>query len=162
MEIRHITQKDNLLEISSIYERSWKHAYKNMIPQAYLDSIPPGQWVNIANKTGMNHLVVIEDGQMIGTAGFCRSRWEKYSDYGEIVSIYFLPAYMGKGYGRLLLNRCMEELKQCGYDKILLWVLEENHRARKFYEKNGFICSEVFREGTIGGKDVREVLYFTA
>ncbi len=159
MEIRYITQKDNLLEISSIYERSWKHAYKNMIPQAYLDSIPSGQWVN---KTGMNHLVVIEDGQMIGTAGFCRSRWEKYSDYGEIVSIYFLPAYMGKGYGRLLLNRCMEELKQCGFDKILLWVLEENHRARKFYEKNGFICSEVFREDTIGGKDVREVLYFAA
>ena len=43
---------------------------------------------------------------------------------------------------------------------MLLWVLEDNHRARKFYEKNGFIYSEVFRDDNISGKDIREVLYF--
>ena len=43
---------------------------------------------------------------------------------------------------------------------MLLWVLEDNHRARKFYEKNGFIYSEVFFDDNIGGKNVREVLYF--
>ncbi|MDE7423423.1 MAG: GNAT family N-acetyltransferase [Lachnospiraceae bacterium] len=160
MEIRYINQNDNLLEISNIYENSWKYAYKNIIPQDYLDSIPTGQWVNRINKAGMNNLVIIEDGLIMGTAGFCKSRWEKYSNYGEIVSIYFLPEYIGKGYGRLLLNKCIEELKHCGFSKILLWVLEDNHRARSFYEKNGFICSEVFLEDNIGGKDLREVLYF--
>ena len=108
----------------------------------------------------MNNLVLIEHGSLIGTASFCKSRWEKYSEYGEIVSIYFLPDYIGKGYGRLLLNKCIKELKQCGFSKVLLWVLEDNHRARKFYEKNGFIYSEVFRDDNIGGKDIREVLYF--
>lgn len=53
----------------------------------------------------------------------------------------------------------MEELKQRGFDKVLLWVLEDNHRARKFYEKFGFVYSEVFMDDNIGGKDVREVLY---
>ena len=48
------------------------------------------------------------------------------------------------GYGRRLLNKCMEELKQYGFSKVLLWVLEDNHRARKFYEKNGFVYSGVF------------------
>ena len=160
MEIRYINQNDNLLEISNIYENSWKYAYKNIIPQDYLDSIPTGQWVNSINKAGMNNLVIIEDGLIMGTASFCKSRWEKYSNYGEIVSIYFLPEYIGKGYGRLLLNKCIEELKECGFSKILLWVLEDNHRARSFYEKNGFICSQVFLEDNIGGKDLREVLYF--
>ena len=160
MEIRYINQNDNLLEISNIYENSWKYAYKNIIPQDYLDSIPTGQWVNSINKVGMNNLVIIEDRLIMGTASFCKSRWEKYSNYGEIVSIYFLPEYIGKGYGRLLLNKCIEELKQCGFSKILLWVLEDNHRARSFYEKNGFICSEVFLDDNIGGKDLREVLYF--
>lgn len=160
IEIRYITQNDNLLEISNIYENSWKYAYKNIIPQGYLDSIPTGQWVNSINKVGMNNLVIIEDRLIMGTASFCKSRWEKYSNYGEIVSIYFLPEYIKKGYGRLQLNKWIEELKQCGFNKILLWVLEDNHRARSFYEKNGFICSEVFLDDNIGGKDLREVLYF--
>ena len=61
-----------------------------------------------------------------------------------------------------MLNKCIEELKRCGFIKVLLWVLEDNHRARKFYEKNGFICSDVFLDDNIGGKDVREVLYILA
>lgn len=124
-----------MIYLSKIYESSWKYAYKGMIPQDYLDSIPEGQWVNNINKAGRNSLVMIERGRMIGTASFCKSRWEKYSDYGEIVSIYFLPDYIGKGYGRLLLNKCIEELKRCGFNKVLLRVLADNHRARKFYEK---------------------------
>ena len=30
MEIRYITKDDNPLEISKIYESSWKYAYKNI------------------------------------------------------------------------------------------------------------------------------------
>lgn len=162
MEIRYITEEDNPLEISNIYESSWKYAYKDIIPQSYLDSIPAGQWAGSINKVDMNSLVLTENGKIVGTASFCRSRWEEYSEYGEIVSIYFLPDYIGKGYGRSLLNKCIEKLRQCGFNKVLLWVLEDNHRARKFYEKNGFFYSKVFRDDDIGGKIVREVLYFLA
>ena len=111
MEIRYVNKNDDPLEISKIYESSWKYAYKGIIPQDYLDSIPTGQWANSINKVGLNSLVLIEQGRIIGTASFCKSRWEKYSDYGEVVSIYFLPDYIGKGYGSLLLNKCIEELK---------------------------------------------------
>ena len=107
----------------------------------------------------MKNLVVTENGRIIGTAAICRSRWEKFSVYGEIVSIYLLPEYMGKGYGNRLLKRCIEELSKLGFDRILLWVLEENIRARKFYEKNGFACSEEYLNDNIGGKELREVMY---
>ena len=160
MEIRYINQSDDLLEISNIYESSWKYAYKDIIPQDYLDSIPTGHWASSINKNGMNNLVVIENGRIIGTASICKSRWQQYSDYGEIVSIYFLPAYMGKGFGQHLLKRCIEELNILGHDKILLWVLEDNQRARSFYEKNGFSCSEIYLNDNIGGKDLREVMYY--
>lgn len=160
MEIRYITKDDNPLAISKIYERSWKYAYKGIIPQDYLDNIPEGRWADSVNKANMNSLILIECGRIIGTASFCKSRWKKYSDYGEIVSIYFLPDYIGKGYGRLLLGECIKELKKFGFCKVLLWVLEDNYRARKFYEKNGFLCSEVSMDDNIGGKNIREVLYF--
>lgn len=63
MEIRYINQNDNLLEISNIYESSWKYAYKDIIPQEYLDSIPNGQWANSIGKAGMNNLILIENGR---------------------------------------------------------------------------------------------------
>ncbi len=159
MEIRYVRPDDSLLAISNIYERSWKYAYQNIIPQDYLDSIPTGRWANSITKNGMNNLVLLENGLIIGTAGICKSRWENYRDYGEIVSIYFLPEYIGKGYGASLLKKCVEELKKLGFHRILLWVLEENSRARRFYERNGFTCSGEYMNDTIGGKELREVMY---
>lgn len=42
MEIRQIRQEDDRMAISHIYEESWKFAYRNIVPQSYLDSIPVG------------------------------------------------------------------------------------------------------------------------
>ena len=56
--------------------------------------------------------------------------------------------------------RCITEsdCKQ-SYDDVFLWVLEENTHARRFYEKNGFSCTDDYREDVIGGKTLREIRY---
>ncbi len=41
-----------------------------------------------------------------------------------------LTEHMGKGYGKLLLQAAIAELKKMGYEDIFLWVLRENIRAR--------------------------------
>jgi len=51
------------------------------------------------------------------------------------------------------------ELSKAGYQDIFLWVLEENKRARNFYERQGFVCANQFLNVNIGGKDLREVQY---
>lgn len=159
MEIRYLNSSDDLNEISSIYERSWKYAYQGIIPQTYLDSIPEGCWAGGITNDGMHTLVMSYNGQLIGTASFCQSRRTELCGFGEIVSIYLLPEYIGKGYGKHLLNRCIEELCKLGYRELILWVLEENQRARIFYERNGFFCTDICRLDTIGGKKLAEVLY---
>ena len=159
MEIRYLTPDDSILEISNIYEQSWKYAYHNIIPQSFFDSIPTGRWAGGISREGMQNLVLLENDRIIGTASICKSRWAQYPDYGEIVSIYFLPEYIGQGYGKYLIKKCVAELNQLGFDSVLLWVLEENTRARHFYEKHGFICTEEYRDDNIGGKALREVLY---
>ena len=159
MEISYLSPEDDLYAVSNVYEKSWKSAYKEILPQKYLDSILAGRWVNSINKKGMHNLVAVENGNIIGTCGFCRSRWEKYFGYGEIVSLYFLPEYIGKGFGKHLICKAVEELERMGYNSIILWVLEENFRARRFYEKNGFIFSGEYMQNIIGGKEVREVMY---
>ena len=75
------------------------------------------------------------------------------------MTIYLLPEYIGKGIASQLINACIEELEFLGYTEILLWVLEDNLRARRFYEKHGFICTEDYMDDNIGGKSLREVMY---
>lgn len=157
--IRQLTEKDDPLQISNIYEQSWKHAYKGIIPQQFLDSIPSGRWVKSLDTPGRTHFAAELDGKLIGTASICPSRWEKHKDCGEIVSIYFLPEYIGKGFGGALFDRCVSELTKQGFERVILWVLEENLAARRFYERNGFVCTGEYREDSIGGKPLREVLY---
>ena len=76
-----------------------------------------------------------------------------------MITIYVLPDYMGKGYGRRLMDAVMSELKKQGYKEVFLWVLEDNSRARRFYESLGYKCMDEYIDDNIGGKDLREVRY---
>jgi ribosomal protein S18 acetylase RimI-like enzyme len=159
LEIRYITESDDRLAISKVYEESWKYAYKGIVPQDYLDSIPEGQWASHMEQEDRKNLVMVQNGIIIGTSGFGKSRMEEMDGFGEIISLYFLTDYMGNGYGRLLLQTVVEELKKMGFDKVFLWVLEENRNARDFYEKCGFVQTERCLFSDIGGKKLKEVQY---
>lgn len=45
MEIRPLRKSDDRLEVSRIYEESWKFAYQGIVPQSYLDGIPAGDFM---------------------------------------------------------------------------------------------------------------------
>lgn len=100
-----------------------------------------------------------EEKKLIGTACVSLSRWPDWPGFGEVVSLYLLPEYMGRGYGKALLAAAVETLAGQGFRDALLWGLEENRRARRFYEKAGFVFSGGFMEDEIGGRPIREVLY---
>lgn len=159
MEIRAVCTDDDRSALSRIYEESWKSAYRGIIPQSYLDSIAPGLWIPNFDRVGLYSLVLIENGSFIGSASYCPSRFDKYKGFGEIVSIYLLPEYMGRGFGKPLLDAAMAALAGMGFQDLFLWVLEENFRARRFYEKAGFSPSGDYLEDNIGGKALRELQY---
>lgn len=159
MEIRHLLPGDSRTAVSRVYEKSWKYAYRGIIPQDYLDSIPEGRWAANLDRPGRHTLLCVDGGEIVGTSSFCRSRWEQYDGCGEVVSIYLLPDHMGKGLGILLMERTVLELRKLGYKNIFLWVLAENTRARAFYERFGFRRTEDLQTGSIGGRDLREIRY---
>ncbi|WP_373265802.1 GNAT family N-acetyltransferase [Hungatella hathewayi] len=159
MEIRLMIPSDNRFALSHIYEESWRYAYKGIIPQAYLDSIPTGRWAANFDQAEMNTIVMIQNDIFIGTTSFCKSRYPEFKEFGEIVSLYMLPEYMGNGYGKHLLNAAVDGLIRLGYCDIFLWVLEENYRARSFYEKAGFKPTNHYLNDSIGGRDLWEVQY---
>ena len=159
MEIRYAASMDDPLKISRVYEESWKYDYRGIIPQDYLDSIPAGRWASGIDNPNWKTIVCVEDGRIVGTSSFCSSRFEQFPGWGEVISIYLLPEYMGKCYGKRLLETAVTELRKQGYANVFLWVLEENSRARHFYERFGFSPTGDFLETEIGGKALREVRY---
>lgn len=159
MEIRYINSFDDRNLISKIYENSWRYAYRGIIPQGYLGKIPNGHWSKNFDIPDWNTVVCVYDGKYIGTSSFCESRFEKYKNLGEIISIYLLPEYIGLGYGKKLLDFVIEQLKKKGYNEVFLWVLEENEKTRRFYEKYDFRLDTDYLEVTIGGKKLKEVRY---
>lgn len=67
----------------------------------------------------------------------------------EIERIYVLQEFQGLKIGQLLLEKAIEIAHQMKAQSIWLGIWEENHRAIRFYEKNGFVAFDkhIFRLG---------------
>lgn len=150
-------------ELGEIHSEYWKVAYKDIIPDEILNNITSEKrekYFEKALKEGLEEDAIISnDKQAIGfiCIGKCRDE-DKDSTYGEIWGIYLLPQYWNKGIGSILINWGLEELRKRGYKKVTLWVLEENLKARRFYEKVGFKQEDLVKEICIG-KTLRECRY---
>lgn len=159
MEIRDLLPEDDRLAVRKIYAESWKYSYRGIVPQSFLDGLSEEDCGKNLDRDGVFHLVAIADGRLVGTSSYCRSRFPEYAEYGEIISIYFLPEYMGKGHGKKLLAAAVEKLSEMGFRDVFLWVLEENHNARAFYERCGFFPSGERIISEIGGEVLAELQY---
>ena len=159
MNARKITQNDDFEAIGNIYAQSWKTAYRGIIPQEYLDTLNASRWTHGLENGIYDAFVLIEDDRYIGTSSICAARDEKMADYGEIISLYLLPEYFGHGYAAPLLQCAVNALLEKGHKNIYLWVLKENTRAQKFYEKQGFHKNGDTSCIEIAGKELAEIRY---
>ncbi len=56
----------------------------------------------------------------------------------EIQRIYLLQTQTGQGYGKQLMDFCLNWARSAGYGAVWLGVWERNTRALTFYQKTGF------------------------
>ena len=93
-------------------------------------------------------------------AGYCPARDGGYpGSWGEIASIYLLPDFWGCGLGGWLLECTEGKLKEEGFSVGYLWVLEENLRARRAYEKAGYTLSSASKTMELCGAKLCEMRY---
>jgi ribosomal protein S18 acetylase RimI-like enzyme len=67
----------------------------------------------------------------------CRASSDEPGYLGEIERIYMLRSAHGRGLGRALMAAAAETLQANGLAPFLLWVMEFNAQARRFYEHLG-------------------------
>jgi GNAT superfamily N-acetyltransferase len=142
LHIRKALQKD-AFEYAVNHIACWRAAYKGILSDEYLNSMNVEQIteanLRILGESGIYKCYYAEHNKaMIGRLVINKSRDEDKTDLGEIAAMYLLSEFWGKGYGREMMEFSLAELKRMGHDDVLLWVLEANSRARRFYEKCGF------------------------
>lgn len=120
--------------VGLVHSTAWKQAYENVFPSEYLHSDTPEkrtqEFLESCNNQDILYYLIYEAGQAAGIV-----KVMKQPDGYEILSFYILEEYRGNGIGKQVVI-CLSEL--FAGEKIQLWVLEDNKRARHFYENNGF------------------------
>src|SRR5690242_21799913 len=56
----------------------------------------------------------------------------------ELYALYVRPSWWSTGTGRALMEKVLARSAAAGYRSITLWVLRDNQRARRFYDRAGF------------------------
>jgi GNAT superfamily N-acetyltransferase len=104
-------------------------------------------------------LVAVDGPTVLGlaTTGLCRDT--DVSNFGELMAIYVDPSQLRTGIGRLLIAAARERLRQVGVADALLWVLDGNVGARRFYERDGWRFDGTRRTSTYGNMPAEEVRY---
>ncbi|MBU3143840.1 MULTISPECIES: GNAT family N-acetyltransferase [Clostridium] len=159
----HYANVDDARILGEIHSKSWKVAYKGIVPEDILNNMSSEKrqrYFEKALSEGWEEdAIIFKENIGVGLIciGKCRDE-DKDNSYGEIWGIYLLPEYFNKGIGSKLIYWGLNELRNRNYKKITLWVLEENTPARKFYEKIGFNHDGTVKEITIG-KKLKEYRY---
>lgn len=130
--------------LATIHVRSWQAAYAGLIPQQYLDNLTVDarrvdRWRQSLAATAWpsSGTIVAElDGRVVAFVGISSSRDDDLDSatVGEVLLIYALPEAWGRGIGRALMNSAIAALIDAGFSSAVLWVLDTNQRARRFYE----------------------------
>ncbi|QVK20727.1 GNAT family N-acetyltransferase [Mycoplasmatota bacterium] len=138
--IRKATSQDSE-QMGHVHYNAWIETYTGKINNNYLKELSVRKSVRMFQRIKCkNHLVLVIDDNIVGFIGFMKARDEDLNeDYGEIPGMYILKKYHGLGYGRELLTNAVTKLKEQGFKKIVLWVLDSNNNAISFYEKFGFV-----------------------
>jgi GNAT superfamily N-acetyltransferase len=147
--------------IAGVQERAWQEAYRHVFPVDELDRggfIFPARWRERLEHPplGWSTFVAVEGSRIVGFASVGPSRDER--DIGELYAIYVDPKAWSTGAGRALIETAEAKLVE-EYDEATLWVLEDNPRARRFYERAGWAPDGAAKSEERWGVRAGEVRY---
>ena len=156
--------------MADLHVRSWQVAYRGVVPDAILDGFSiPQRRDSWARTIGLASAEPSRDGRIWvveeagGVRGFATTRPGRDDDLppgaGEVHSIYLAPEAWSRGLGSALLATAVDDLQARGFSPVVLWVIEANGRARRFYERAGWRLDGGRQPIDFDGVPVGEVRY---
>ncbi len=168
MKIRR-AQAVDALGVATVHVLSWQATYRGLLPDVFLDQLDVE-----ARRVGWAQTIADADWPRTGTlvateanrnvVGFAHVGPARDDDVdpavvGELAAIYLLPGVWGSGVGRRLMAAAVGVLRDAGFGAAILWVLEGNERAQRFYKIGGWQLDSAAKDIVIADTPLAEVRY---
>ena len=133
--------------LGALSGRAWRATYPGIVPDPVLDEwieAAPGNWhrafADRPPESQWRPWVAERGGEILGfaTTTPAKSEWLPPPEgAGELTNLYLEPDAIGTGVGRMLYEHAVDDLRERGFNPLLVWAFRDNHRARRFYERMG-------------------------
>ncbi len=120
---------------SLVHWQTWREAYDDILPEEFQETMTLDRCRFFSQKYPENTLIAMDEKKVVGFISYGNFRDEAIQA-GEIIALYVLKDYYGKGVSKQLMHAAFVALDQ--FSEIYLWVLKDNKRAIAFYQKMGF------------------------
>ena len=154
---------DDAAGIARVHTDSWQTSYRGILPDNVLDRIDVGQRAESRRKILRDRAVFtlvaydVTHGDIVGFCDAGASRRDApYA--GEVYAIYLAHRAKRFGLGQEMFDRVQAWFAARDMRSMIVWVLEDNHHARRFYEAMGGRAAHRLRS-RVGGFPVIEVAY---
>ena len=120
---------------SLVHWQTWREAYDDLLPADFQETMTLDRCRFLSQKYPENTLIAMDGKKVVGFisyGNFC----DEVIQAGEIIALYVLKDYYGKGVSEQLMHSAFVALDHVS--EIYLWVLKDNKRAIAFYQKMGF------------------------
>lgn len=88
-------------------------------------------------KPKSRYFVVEKDGRVVGCAGIAPLE-NGDPKICELQKMYFLPETRGLGIGAQMMEKCLNEARDFGFEKCYIETMPVMHAAQKLYQRSGF------------------------
>lgn len=133
--IREIEPRDNA-KVEAIIRAIFPEFNLPLVGTAYADKETPRMFESYQGTKEI-YFVIEEEGEVVGGAGI-KGLQNFEASVCELQKMYFMPKVRGKGYGKMLFNKCLKAAKDLGYHKCYLESASQLKTAIHIYEQNGF------------------------
>lgn len=163
IDIRY-AKKEDADSFSLIYSKSYQTAFQGIIPQNILENVFSIEkrregFLKEISEGSPNNVIMFDKDKLVGILTYGKPKGDNLDDsFVEIWRIFIIPDYWGKGMGKKLMDWALVELFQKNYKNISLWVIEDNLRARSFYESLGYYHDGTTRIINVG-KELKDLRY---
>ena len=129
--------------IAAVHVRTWQAAYEHVFGAERLAGLDLAAREGFARRFAGDpeydgFVAEGDDGRILGFVATGPA--EDEAEHREVYAIYVLPEAWGSSAGPGLLEAATQAMRARGATDAILWVLEDNPRARRFYEREGWVA----------------------
>jgi ribosomal protein S18 acetylase RimI-like enzyme len=154
VELRSAAPED-ARAIAEVHVQAWREAYSHLVPAESMARLSVDQralrWNEIIAAASSQIWVACERDRIVGWGSSGPARGENPPRDLELEGLYVLASHYGSGAGQALLDAAVSDAPA------LLWVAEDNPRARAFYTRNGFDPDGADSMHSLAGTPVRAI-----